>query len=94
MAGILENGEKSRGTLVLRNAGIHWIVSLSSQRKKRSEDPFHCDIHESMEETPASFALSFQLAPNDDSNPVKREGFCTCMKNGTCVGDTRLQKEV
>ena len=56
------------------------LYRYQAEGNQRSDDPFHCGLHEPAEEAPASFALSFQLAQFDDSETAERDGLCTCLK--------------
>jgi len=64
------------------------LYRYQAEGNQRNDDPLHCDLHEPAEEAQASFALSFQLAPNCHSKPAERDGFRPRLNNGICAGDT------
>ena len=67
MAGIRGTGRNRTGLWRWEAPLLTGLYRYQAEGNQRSDDPFHCDLHEPAEEAPASFALSFQLAQYDDS---------------------------
>ena len=89
------NAVKSKETLALGNDS-RWETTVrpglhrhEAEGNQRGDDPFYCDLHEPAKEAPASVALFFHLAPNCNSEVVKKGRFCTRLKNSICAGNTK-----